>query len=50
MGKLEAIEFAFELADLGNISVHLVVAPIPVLVDLVDDESGVAEYVKAFNA
>jgi hypothetical protein len=50
MGEVEAIEFAFELADLGNVSVHLLVAHVPVLVDLVNDKSRIAEYVKVFNA
>jgi hypothetical protein len=41
MMKFNAVEFSFKLPDFGAISVHLLAGTGPILVDLVDDQSGV---------
>ena len=41
MTKFNAVEFSFRLPDFGVISVHLLVGIGPIVVDLVDDQSGV---------
>jgi hypothetical protein len=40
--ELETIEFVLELADFEAVGVHVLLVPIPRLVDLVDDHCGVA--------
>jgi hypothetical protein len=40
--KLNSLEVAFELANLGTISIHYFFDTIPLFVDLFDDDLGVA--------
>jgi hypothetical protein len=42
MLKLNSLEVAYELADLGTISVQCVFDTIPLFVDLFDDDLGIA--------
>jgi hypothetical protein len=41
--KLNALELAFEFADLSTIGIHRVFDAIPLLVDLFDDDLGIAK-------
>jgi hypothetical protein len=37
------LEVAFELADLSAVSIHRVLDTIPLLIDLLDDDLGIAK-------
>ena len=40
--ELQAIEFSFELPDLPAVGIHLFLGALPILVDLLYDDFGVA--------
>jgi len=42
MMKFQAVELGLELADLFAVGIHLLLGAVPVLVDLLDDDFGVA--------
>jgi hypothetical protein len=43
MLKLNSLKVAFEFADLSTVSIHRVFDTVPVLVDSLDDDLGIAE-------
>jgi hypothetical protein len=40
--KLNSLKVAFEFADLNTISIHRVLDAVPLLIDLLDDDLGIA--------
>jgi hypothetical protein len=42
MYEFQTIELAFQFSNLSYVSIHLLVVAIPVFIDLVDEQSGVA--------
>jgi hypothetical protein len=40
--KLNSLKVAFEFADLSTISIHRVLDAVPLLIDLLDDDLGIA--------
>jgi hypothetical protein len=43
MLKLDSLEVAFEITDLSTIGIHHVFDAVPLLVDLFDDDLGIAK-------
>jgi hypothetical protein len=43
MLELDPLEVAFELTNLSAVSIHRVLHAIPLFVDLLDDDLGIAE-------
>ena len=50
MVLLNAVELIFSLSYRGAVSVHLFVGAIPILIELIDHESGIAIHLEAFHA
>ena len=50
MMELDAVKFAFQFSDFGVVGIHVFTGTGPVLVNLVDDQGGVAKNHKAFYA
>jgi hypothetical protein len=47
---LDTVELAFKLPLLDAVGVHLLVAAVPIFVELINHERGVAVHHEAFNA
>jgi hypothetical protein len=41
--KLDSLEVAFEFANLSTVSIHRVLDTVPLFVDLLDDDLGIAK-------
>jgi hypothetical protein len=50
MLKLDPLEVAFEFANLSTVSTHRVLDTVPLLVDLLDDDLGIAESLYSLDA